>query len=396
MLERLSGFKIAQDGPGLAIQSLVFVERMIFAGSENGDIYQFEMSKLTSADTVKESNDCIKPFYRCWSLDEYFKVDFSNDTKFIFAVTRSGSFSVYSTKELALLLRWNVMEGHGSAGSFKDGASASLHRDKGSWGSGKGGSQPSSAQDPSFKDLLINMVVLQLNPYVLLCFSSGIQAYNSPELVNGVVSRTLDIDFPQIPGAIFDMKVNRREDLIALAYTDSETQEPNVSLHSIDFGKKTLTPVKLSTTFSSIKFIDFSFDNYYLFYYDEMANKDYYINLNEKTSLSETAPKSDIFCLNEGILHSSIHNRLKEFYHENNRANCILRLSDSTCIVSDAYGTVRVFEVSKGSVIASQVYTQHLGDTNICRLSSDQTLLLTASRADKAIFIWKVTAKESS
>jgi hypothetical protein len=363
------------------------------------------MSKFGSDHSVKESKEYIKPFYRCWDNEEYFRLDFSQDARFIFAITRAGNFSLYATRDLGLKLRCNFLTGEGTGGA-KDPGLAKPGTNQSGVASGNQTvvSQPKvvgqtslvgrAPQPAPTKNALVNMVVCQLNPFLILCLLDGPKIYRQVELTEGVVSEATDLEYPRLPGRAIDLKLNHREDMVAVAFNDADTQEPKIMLHAVDFGRRTFTAVRLAVTFSSIKFIDFSFDNFYLMYYDDISKKDYYINLNERVATYDPNPRVDIHCLNEGVLHSALKSKLKQFYHENNRINCIVKFSDSVAIVTDSFGTLRVFESESDAFKTTQVYTQHLNDAHICRLSADQSLLMVSSRVDRAICLWRVVEKE--
>lgn len=357
ILERLSGYKISELEKDLPVQSLLFNENYIIAGCVNGDIYHLDMSKVNSSNSVKESKEYIKQIYRCWDQEECFRADFSYDSKHIFAITKKGSLSIYRVNDLALCLRDTVL---------------------------------TAEQNAVQKNHIINMFVCHLNPYLIICFLDEIRVFGIPDLLNGKLVRDYEFAQLSVKGEIIDMKINLREDFIAIAFNEVETNEPKVHLYSIDFQAKKFMIVNLSVTFSSIRFIDFSFDNYYLMYYDDTCKKDYYINLNEKVALYESEPKNDILCVNEGILHSKLENKIRRFFHENNPIQCILRLNDHVVISTDHFGTIRVFEIENDDVKVVQVYTQHLMDVSVCKMSLDQNCLLTSSKTDKAIYLWKI------
>jgi hypothetical protein len=304
---------------------------------------------------VRESREDIQSVYRCWNEEEYFKVELSSDSQSIFAITKRGHFSVYATANLVLRLRWAFL---------------------------------TNAQLAN--DVVVNMVVCQLNPVVLVCFRERVRVLSMTAMVEGRVVDEEGFMFSHFNGRIIDMKVNPREDLLAVALNDRETQEPKVLLFAVDFESGSATPVSFNATFSSIRFIDFSFDNFYLMYYDDTSKKAYFINLNQKTSMYESSPKGDFYFVNEGMLHSPLRNRIKHFYHEQNQINCISRFSDSVAIVTDSFGIIRVFEIGMDSARIVQVCSQHLADVNVCKLSSDHSLLVTSSKKDKAIYVWRV------
>ncbi len=129
-------------------------------------------------------------------------------------------------------------------------------------------------------------------------------------------------------------------------------------------------------------------------YYDNNGNKEYYVNLHTKTILNESDMKTSILCINEGILHSELHKKIKDYFHDQNYVQCIQKYDDRYIFVTDTIGTIKIFDIHEENGSYVHVSSQHLGNIHICKLFPNNKILLTSSKNDRSLFVWTIKHNE--
>jgi len=187
---------------------------------------------------------------------------------------------------------------------------------------------------------------------------------------------------------ISDAKLNTKENVLGVASTSAST--PEVSLYETAGGFTKLT------TFhgfkASIKYIDFSTDDYYLQCEDNLGH----VNLFEIESsrlINTDAIDFDLEWLGEGLRSYSPLENVRKQYSQDNKILQICKMSGKPIIaIGDEIGTIRFFNYpNNGSDGYFQVYAEHLYNITKCLFTHDQRFFVSVSSFDRCVFKWRVT-----
>jgi WD40 repeat protein len=190
---------------------------------------------------------------------------------------------------------------------------------------------------------------------------------------------------------ITDVKVSKHEEKMAVAFAADQEGSAYIEIFKIDHtANKFISSSKIENIASKIEFMDFSEDNYYLMYKDNVTQKCFYDLTNSKKN-DTLAIDFDMEWVSEGIKLSEKTSELEKYCEEDNTFRCMVRAGKESLIVTDEIGTIRIFEYpSQKGRGYYKLYTQHLSFITTCHISKNQEYLVTASRLDRCIFIWKV------
>ena len=94
--------------------------------------------------------------------------------------------------------------------------------------------------------------------------------------------------------------------------------------------------------------------------------------------------------MNEGIFYTNKKEQLEEFYSKDCKILCMKKLFDKFYILSDSFGTIRIFDSQRQEDVCLGIYGQHLNEVNNLRISKNNQFLMTTSKQDKCLFIWKI------
>ena len=240
------------------------------------------------------------------------------------------------------------------------------------------------------------MIVMNTNPYLILGFEDKINFYNVLNIEKSIFKK-LDTFTLKCKLSINDLKITMDETLLAISiYVNpkKKTKEsPQIEIYSINKKSQTLSLIqKIDNLSSSIEFIDFSTENFYLMFKD-IENNISYIKLTDMKKVDQIESSHKIEWMNEGIKFTDYKRSLDLYYNEENRIVKMKKIFNRFLIASDLLGTVRVFEC-KGKVASyNKIYAQHLNVVNNCRVSKNNKFLLTSSERDHNIFVWKINLK---
>lgn len=231
------------ETPACHIQSLQFRFNKIIAGTRSGDIYFLTLpaaSEMKSATT--ESSSFIMKIYSAHDHEIPKDIDFDSSCKRIFCITERGLFSSYSFNSLDLLCQ------------------------------------------RAFNKQATAMIVLKSRLYVILAFEKNIVVLNVEEdrTTTEIPSFKME-DFRLVTS---DMKISYDEKMLAVAMAPSESADTEIHTYNIDYDNNKFVLCHTIGTISSILFMDFSSDNIYLMYMDDVGKKQY-LDLKEKTILSK-------------------------------------------------------------------------------------------------------------
>jgi hypothetical protein len=231
------------ETPACHIQSLQFRFNKIIAGTRSGDIYFLTLpaaSEMKSATT--ESSSFIMKVYSAHDHEIPKDIDFDSSCKRIFCITERGLFSSYSFGSLELLYQ------------------------------------------RAFNKQATAMIVLKSRLYVIIAFEKNIVVLNvEQERTSSDIESFKMEDFRLVTS---DMKISYDEKMLAVAMAPSESADTEVHTYMIDYDNKRFEHYHTIGTISSILFMDFSSDNIYLMYMDDVGKKQY-LNLKEKQILSK-------------------------------------------------------------------------------------------------------------
>jgi WD40 repeat protein len=98
----------------------------------------------------------------------------------------------------------------------------------------------------------------------------------------------------------------------------------------------------------------------------------------------------DIEWISDGLKISENRVGLEPCYTEENIVMKLSRVGRNSLVATDEIGTIRLFEYPCKHTGYYQLYSQHLNYINTCHISPDWKYLITSSRVDKCIFIWRI------
>ena len=156
---------------------------------------------------------------------------------------------------------------------------------------------------------------------------------------------------------ISDAKLNSTERLLGVASTSSST--PEVSLYETEDGFAKLTTFYGFKT--SIRYIDFSTDNYYLQCEDQIGEVQLF-EIESSRLISNDAVDFDLEWLGEGLRSYSPLENVRKQYNKDNKILQICKLNGKPIVaIGDEIGTIRFFNYpNKGSDGYFQCYGDHL------------------------------------
>lgn len=147
---------------------------------------------------------------------------------------------------------------------------------------------------------------------------------------------------------------------------------------------------------TSLEFIDFSTDNFYLLYkdnYEEVA----IIDLASLKRITEIYMEFNIEWCSDGIKVTDKAKGINSYYNEENKILKITKLGEKAVAVTDQMGTIRIFhypcDASSGQGY-STCLAQHLNIVNQCVISPDKKYLVTSSEVDRSVLIWYLHQEE--
>lgn len=335
------------ESPSCHIQSLQFRFNKIIAGTRSGDIYFLTLpaaSEMKSATT--ESRSFIMKVYSAHDHEIPKDIDFDSSCQRVFCITERGLFSSYSFKTLELLYQ------------------------------------------KAFGRSATGMIVLKSRLYIIIAFDRELIVLNVENLANAEPIPSFSItDFTLVTS---DVKLSYDEKMLALAMAPSEDKNTEIYLYYIDYENLRFNKFKtIDTTISSILFMDFSSDNIYLMFMDNIGKKQF-LDLKEGQELNKIDLQNTEW-ISEGLKISDKRRGLDPNYTEENNVTCLVRAGHKSIIAADQIGTIRIFEYPCLNTGYYRIYSQHLSFIRLLRVSKSGEYLLSSSSIDKSIFVWRIT-----
>ena len=185
--------------------------------------------------------------------------------------------------------------------------------------------------------------------------------------------------------------INNNEQLLGVATISAAT--PEVTLFATDGGF-----MKLKQIFgfkSSIKYLDFSTDNFYMQCEDNVGEITLY-EIETDRPIQTDAIDFELEWLGEGLRTYSRLKGVRHQYNPNNKIQMIKKLLGKPIVViSDEMGTIRLFNYPnvKGEPYYN-CYSDHLFQVSDCMFSADRLFFISACEMDRCVFKWKIKLNE--
>ena len=229
-----------------------------------------------------------------------------------------------------------------------------------------------------------NIIAFKLSNKILLVFDNEIIVLGS-NISNGYDELK---EYELKLNKISDAKLNSTERLLGIASTSSST--PEVSLYETENGF-----AKLTTFYgfkSSIKYIDFSTDNFYLQCEDNLGEVQLFEIESSRLINTETID-FELEWLGEGLRSYGPLENIRKQYTSDNKILQIVKIRGKPIIaIGDEIGTIRFFNYpNNGNDQYYQCYSDHLFNITKCLFTHDQRFFVSTSIYDRCIFKFKVT-----
>ena len=145
---------------------------------------------------------------------------------------------------------------------------------------------------------------------------------------------------------------------------------------------------------ASIKYIDFSTDDYFIQCEDNLGETQLF-ELETGKLVNPEAMTFDLEWLGEGLRTYKPLEHIRKQYTADNKMKQIVKLPGKPIIaIGDEIGTIRFFNFpSKGSDYY-QVYPDHLYDITKCLFTYDKRFFVSLSSVDRCVFKWKTNYNE--
>ncbi|EGR31152.1 hypothetical protein IMG5_116820 [Ichthyophthirius multifiliis] len=191
------------------------------------------------------------------------------------------------------------------------------------------------------------------------------------------------------------IKISFNEEILAVALDPNEQKNAQIEIYKLDPSTtKIYEQFKVVNTLStSLEFIDFSTDNFFLLYKDNFEDVEIIDFKNQDfKKITKDQVEFEMEWCTDGIKVSSNIKGVYTYYSDENKILKIQRLGDKQIAVTDEMGSIRIYNYpcdSSGNGYFN-LYTDHLNYINQCVMSPDKNYLVTSSQKDRCILIWKV------
>jgi hypothetical protein len=194
----------------------------------------------------------------------------------------------------------------------------------------------------NFREVTTNMIVFKSILYVVISFEKRLVILDIHDDLNIFEIESFSQKFNLVTS---DIKVNVDESILAVAMAPNYEVCTEISIYKIDFEEKKLDLYHcISNISSSIEFMDFSSDNVYLMYMDNIKKKCFFDLKNKVKDESENLNlKYDVEWISEGLKTSEKIRGLAPCYTEDNEITCLVRVGQRSMIAADQIGTVSLF-----------------------------------------------------
>ena len=319
------------------------VNNRILIGTRSGNIFEIEISEDEKLIKPKQGQEIkLKKWIQCIDHETPRNLSIDKTSTRIFTITTMGMFSIWDLRTFELIYTREFYKRAKMIYSFK------------------------------------------LSNKVMIVFENEIIVLDSNPAENKfdeMARYNLKLN------TISDCKINNNEKILGVATISAAA--PEVSLYDTDDGftlLKTLYGFK-----SSIKYIDFSTDNYYLQWEDNLGEVMLF-EIETQRVVHTDAIDFELEWLGEGLKSSSTLKGVHYFYDHNNKITEIAKVIGLPVVaIGDDLGTIRLFSYpNKTGDPYYQCYSDHLYSVSNCLFSPNRKFLLSTSEYDRCIIKWKV------
>ena len=325
------------------VQSVWIGKNRILIGTRSGNIFEIEISEDEKLIKPKQGQEIkLKKWIQCIDHETPRNLSIDKTSTRIFTITTMGMFSIWDLRTFELIYTREFYKRAKMIYSFK------------------------------------------LSNKVMIVFENEIIVLDSNPNENKFEEMTR---YNLKLNTISDCKVNNNEKILGVATISAAA--PEVSLYDTDDGftlLKTLYGFK-----SSIKYIDFSTDNYYLQCEDNLGEVMLF-EIETQRVVHTDAIDFELEWLGEGLKSSSTLKGVHYFYDHNNKITEIAKVIGLPVVaIGDDLGTIRLFSYpNKTGDPYYQWYSDHLFSVSNCLFSPNRKFLLSTSEYDRCIIKWKV------
>ena len=305
IIEKIFEYPLSKDsGPSTLkntnchVQSLQFRFNKIIAGTRSGDIYFLSLPAASEIkSTATDSKNLIEKVYSCHDNMVPKEVDFDANNERIICITERGLFTIWDFENLRVRVSRN------------------------------------------FNEFTTKMIVFKSVLYVAISFEKRLIVLDieKDDKVQEVQSFTKEFQL-----VTSDLKVNVDENILAVAMAPNYEVCTTIEIFEIDYENKVFKPYSsIKNISSSIEFMDFSSDNVYLMYMDNIKKKCFYNLKNMSQDESEMLNlKHNVEWISDGLKISENIRGIAPCYTEDNEITCLVRVGTNSMIASDQIGTV--------------------------------------------------------
>jgi len=193
-----------------------------------------------------------------------------------------------------------------------------------------------------FKTPTTRMVVVKRTLYAAICFDNKFVMLDISDDANIHEISSFTEEFNLVTS---EMKLNLDENFLAVAMAPNYETCTNIEIYTIDYDEKKLIKYHtMPNLSSSIEYMDFSSDSFFLMYMDNIKTRCFFELKNKRKEDKETLnPKYDVEWIGDGLKISEKIRGLAQSYTEDNDTTCLVRAGRRSLIASDQIGTVIIF-----------------------------------------------------
>jgi len=230
------------------------------------------------------------------------------------------------------------------------------------------------------------MIVLKSRLYIIITFEKKVIVLDVKDHKEAKEIPSFSMDLSLVSS---DTRVSYDEKMLAVAMAPNDTTNTKISIFSINYDECRFEEYHtVEGISSSILFMDFSSDNVYLLYMDNIGKK-HNIDLKDKAKDTKIELKN-IEWISEGFKISDKRRGIDPFYTEENNVTCLVRAGRRSIIAADQIGTIRIFEYPCENTKYYRMYNHHLNFIRTLHVSKNGEYLISTSTIDKCIFVWKI------
>ena len=279
--------------PRKQIQSLCIGIDHILAGCRSGDIYELEFPDEKELKSAEYNQNLVHLRMSCHDNEIPKASAFSSNNSRLYTITQKGMFCLWDLNNL------NKLE------------SKHFGRDT------------------------MNMVVCRSKPRIFIAFDNEIIVLKNEE--GFPYDKNYNMKYK---AAISDMKMSYNERILTVALAPNNEQNAKIEIYDADNEENSLKLLcSVDNLATSIEFLDFSTDNFYLLYKDHFEEV-VIIDLTNLKKINTIYVEFDIEWCSDGIKVSDKIKGIQTFYSDENKFLKISKVGERSMIVTDEMGTV--------------------------------------------------------